>query len=190
MPAPPASASTIKIVRIWARGGAALLAAAAAGVLSWGLLGALLPAPATAPRPGPVLETVTPAQLTAMGVRLDPTLQPVQLPDWLSGFGVRVPSGIKLAGDAEAAVRRGSGGVRAVIERVLAYATVTSRNGRYRGPTIARRLVWALVGTRAAAGSVGGVVQVLWLVDARMGRQLTELTVLAAAPPGLGGGGP
>jgi hypothetical protein len=136
-----------------------------------------------------VLETVTPAQLAAMSVRLDPALQPVQLPDWMSGFGVRLPSGIKLGDDAESAVRRSSGGVRSVTERALAYATVSNRNARLRGPTIVKRLVWALVGTRAAAGSVGGLVQVLWLVDARSGHELVELTVLAAAPMGLGSGG-
>ena len=175
-------------MRIWARGGGALLAAGAAGVLSWSLLSVLLPVPSTTPRPGAVLESVTPAQLAAMGVRLDPALQPVQLPDWLSGLGVRLPTGIKLAGDAETAVRRSSGGVRAVTERVLAFATVSSRNARTRGPTIVRRLVWTLVGTRAAAGSVGGLVPVLWLVDAHTGRQLAELTVLAPAPAGLGSG--
>ncbi|HYW23027.1 MAG TPA: hypothetical protein VE953_02620 [Terriglobales bacterium] len=176
-------------MRIWARGGGALLTAAAAGTLAWSLLSAMLPAPATTPRPGAVLETVTPAQLAAMGVRLDPTLQPVQLPDWMSGLGVRMPTGIKLGDDAESAVRRSSGGVRSVTERVLAYATVSNtRNARLRGPTIVRRLVWALVGTRAAAGSVGGLVQVLWLVDARSGHQLAELTVLAATPIGPSSG--
>jgi hypothetical protein len=175
-------------VGIWARGGGALLGAGAAGVLSWTLLSVLLPAPATTPRPGPVLETVTPAQLAAMSVRLDPTLQPVQVPGWLSSLGVRPPTGIRVADDAESAVRRSSGGVRSMIERVLTYATVSSKNARMRGPTIVRRLVWALVGTRAAAGSVGGLVQVLWLVDARTGHQLSELTVLAPAPAGLGSG--
>jgi hypothetical protein len=167
-----------------------LLAAGTAGLLFTLLLSVLLPTAATGPRPGPVLESVTPAQLAAMNVRLDPTLQPVQVPDWLTGFGVRVPSGIKMADDAESAVRRSSGGVRAVSERVLAYATVSNpRSARTRGPTIVRRLVWALVGTRAAAGSVGGLVQALWLVDARSGHQLTELTVLAAAPAPAGSGG-
>jgi hypothetical protein len=176
-------------VRIWARGGGALLTAAAAGLLAWTLLSVLLPTPAKAPRPGPVLETVTPAQLAAMSVRLDPTLQPVQLPGWLSGVGVRLPAGIKAADDAEGAIRRDSGGVRSVAERVLAYATVSGRNARSRGPTIVHRLVWALVGTRAAAGSVGGLVPVLWLVDARIGTQLAEITVLPAAPAGLPSGG-
>ena len=175
-------------MRIWARGGGALLSAAATGLLAWFLLSALLPAPATAPRPGPVLETVTPAQLAAMSVRLDATLQPVQLPDWLNGLGVQLPTGIEVANEAEATVRRDSGGVRSVTERVLAYATVTGKNARPRGPTIVRRLVWALVGTRAAAGSVGGLVQVLWLVDARIGTQLAEITVLPPAPPGLPSG--
>jgi hypothetical protein len=178
-------------VRIWARGGSALLVAAAAGLLAWLLLSVLLPSPATAPRPGPVLESVTPAQLAAMTVRLDATLQPVQMPEWLNGLGVQLPTGIKAAADAEAAIRRDSGGVRSVTERVLAYATVTGKNARPRGPTIVHRLVWALVGTRAAAGSVGGLVQVLWLVDARIGSQLAEITVLPPAPLGLvSGGGP
>lgn len=176
-------------MRIWGRAGAALLAASAAGVLSGSLISAVLPAPVTAPRPGPVLEGVTPAQLAAMNVRLDPALQPVELPEWLTSFGVRLPSGILLASDAEAAVRRSSASVQAVTERVLAYATLTGRGTRVRGPTIVSRLVWALVGTHDAVGSVGGLVQVLWLVDARRGRQLTEITVVA--PSGsAGGGGP
>jgi hypothetical protein len=175
-------------VRIWARGGGALLTAAVAGLLAWSLLSALLPTPTTAPRPGPVLETVTPAQLAAMSVRLDATLQPVQVPDWLSGIGVQLPTGITVADQAEATVRRDSGGVRSVTERVLAYASVTGKSARPHGPTIVHRLVWALVGTRAASGSVGGLVQVLWLVDARIGTQLTEITVLPPAPPGLPSG--
>jgi hypothetical protein len=172
-----------------------LLVAGVVGLLFTFLLSVLLPTAATRPRPGPVLESVTPAQLAAMNVRLDPTLQPVQLPDWLTGLGVRLPSGIRLADDAESAVRRSSGGVRAVTERALAYATVSNpRTARTRGPTIVRRLVWALVGSRAAAGSVGGLVQILWLVDARSGHQLAELTVLAPAPApapaASGGSGP
>jgi len=178
-------------VRIWARGGIALLAAGAACVLTWSVLSVVLPTSATVPRPGPVLETVTPAQLAAMSVRLDPTLQPVHLPEWVNAVGVRLPAGIRLADDAEATVRRSGGGVRSVTERALAYATVSGRTARTRGPTISHRLVWAIVGTRAAAGSVGGLVQMLWLVDARTGHQLVELTILVAAgPAAAAGGGP
>ena len=119
-----------QMVRIWARGGGVLLVAGAAGLLTWSLLSVLVPAPVTQPRPGPVLESVTPAQLAAMNVRLDPALQPVQVPDWVTGFGVRLPTGIKLAGDAETAVRRSSGGVRSVTERVLAYATHSIFSGQ------------------------------------------------------------
>jgi len=175
-------------VRVWARGGASVLAAGIACVLTWSLLSVVLPSPVTTPPPGPVLESVTPAQLAAMGVRLDSTLQPVELPAWVRSAGARLPSGILLGDDAEAAVRRSSGGVRAITERALAYATLTSRTARTRGPTIARRLVWTLVGTRAVAGSVGGLMQALWLVDARSGRQLVELTVLGPAPAGSGVG--
>lgn len=174
-------------MRIWAQGGAALLAAGLACVVSWSLLSVALPRPVTRPKPGPVLETVTPAQLAAMNVRLDATLQPVQLPDWLSRLGVRLPSGVLPASDAEAAVRS-AGGVRTVTERVLAYATVTGTNARAHGPIIVSRLVWAVVGTRALAGSVGGFLRVLWLVDARLGRQLTEVTVVPAAPAGAAAG--
>ena len=139
-----------------------------------------------------MLETVTPAQLAAMNVRLDPTVQPIQAPDWLGTVGVRLPTSILLAGDAESSVRQNSGGVRTVVERTLAYATMTARGGRPRGPTVAHRLVWAVVGTRAAAGSSGGLLEVLWLVDARSGRQLVELTVPAIAASSLppGGAGP
>jgi hypothetical protein len=51
-----------------------------------------------------------------------------------------------------------------------------------------RRLAWAIVGSRAAAGSVGGALPVLWLVDARSGHQLVELTVLPGAPAAAGTG--
>src|SRR2546429_6133457 len=54
----------------------------------------------------PVLETITPAQLVAMSVRLEPALQPVALPDWLTGAGIKLPATVVMAGDAESAVRR------------------------------------------------------------------------------------
>jgi len=168
----------------------ALLVAALAGLVSGVFLSVTMPGPVTITRPGPVLETVTPAQLTAMNVRLDAALQPVDLPDWLRGVGVRLPATVLLAGDAEAAVRKGNSGVRTVAERVLAYATLTGSGNRPRGPTIVRRLAWAVVGSRAAAGSVGGVLPVLWLIDARTGRQLVELTVLGPAPAGGAAAGP
>jgi hypothetical protein len=185
----------VRDVRVWARGGAALLVAVAACVVSATVLTVSMPAPVTTPRPGPVLETVTPAQLAAMSVRLEPALQPVALPDWLTGAGIKLPATIVMAGDAESAVRRNTGGVRRVVERVLTYATLAGRATRPRGPTVAHRLVWAVVGTRAAAGSVGGTLPVLWLVDARTGRQLVELTVLGPAPgpaaaAAAGGSGP
>ena len=164
-----------------------VLVAAVACVLSASLLTVMVPAPATAPRPGPVLESVTPAQLGAMNVRLEPALQPVEVPEWLSAYGVHLPATVLLASDAEAAVRRSTGGVRTVAERVLAYATLTGRGPRPRGPTLAHRLVWAVVGTRATAGSTASALPVLWLVDARTGRQLVELPVLGPAPAGAAG---
>jgi hypothetical protein len=174
-------------VRVWAHGSVAVVAAAIGGLVSWAALSTVLPTPPSTPRPGPVLETVAPAQLAAMGVRLDATIQPAELPERLTTLGVRLPSTIVRGSDAEAAVRKATGGVRVVAERVLTYATVTARGVRPRGPSIAHRLVWAVVGTRSVAGSLGGLLQVLWLVDARSGNQLTELAVLAAAPSGSGG---
>jgi hypothetical protein len=154
------------------------------GLLCASLLTAATPTRVTAPKPGPVLETVTPAQLAAMNVRLEPVPQPVELPAWLGGLGVQLPTGILLAGDAEASVRQNNGGVRDVLERVLTRATATGRGARPHGPTIVHRLTWTVVGTRAAAGSVGGLLQVLWLVDAHSGRQLAEVGV---PPPPAGG---
>jgi hypothetical protein len=173
-------------VSIWVRAGAALVSAAVAGLVVGTLLSAVTPPQATTPRPGPVLETVTPAQLAAMSVRLDPAVQPVELPNWVTGLGAQLPSSVLLASDAEGSVRQNSGSVRDVVERVLARATVTGRGGRAHGPTIVHRLVWAVVGTRAAAGGVGGLAQVLWLVDAHSGRELAEIGVPAPLP----GGGP
>jgi hypothetical protein len=176
-------------VRVWVRGSAAVLAAATCGLVSWAALSLVLPAPVTTPRPGPVLETVAPAQLAAMGIRLDATVQPAQLPERLTTMGVRLPGTIVRGSDAEASVRKSTGGVRVVAERVLTYATLTARAVRPRGPSIAHRLVWAVVGSRSVAGSLGGLLQVMWLVDARSGNQLVELAVLAAAPSGAAGAG-
>jgi hypothetical protein len=167
-------------MRVWARAGAAVLAAAVAGVLSGAVLDLTLPSPSTRPPPGPVLESVAPAQLMAMGLRLDPTLQPAELPDWLSNLGARLPSGVVQARDAEAAVRASTAGVRSVTERVLTYATITGRNARMQAPTVAGRLVWAVVGTHAAG--LGGLQQALWLVDARTGHELLELPVPPPSP--------
>jgi len=158
-----------------------VLLAAFIGIVSGSLLTLATPGPISAPRAGQVLETVTPAQLGAMNLRLEPSLQPLAAPEWLSAYGVRLPAAVLLAPEAEAVVRSNTSGVKTVVERVLTYATVTSRTtGRSRGPTIAHRLVWAVVGTRAAPGSVTGALPELWLVDARTGRQLVELTVLRA----------
>jgi hypothetical protein len=149
------------------------------------------------PPPGPVLEAVTPGQLATMGLGLESTVQPFDLPDWAGTLGVRAPAGILLRRDAETAVRKNAGGVRSVGEIKLAYATLQSRMRRARGPLIVHRLVWIVVGTRATAGSAAGLVDVLWLVDARSGRQLDELQIPIAVPAaagagssGGGGGGP
>ena len=90
--------------------------------------------------------------------------------------------------DAEAAVHRYSTGVQTLVETTLTYATVTAAaaSPRGRGPTIVHRLVWAVVGARALGGATGGGMQVLWLVDAHSGRQLTEIPVPAALPPTSG----
>jgi hypothetical protein len=158
------------------------LLAALVGMLSGVILTLTMPARVTTPGQGPVLETVTPAQLGAMNLKLDPALQPLAAPDWLSAYGVRLPASVLLGPEAEAAVRSNTSGVRVIAERVLTYATLASKTGgRTRGPTIAHRLVWAIVGTRAAAGSVTGALPMLWLVDARTGRELVELTVLGPA---------
>ena len=161
-----------------------LLAATLAGALAGSVLHVTMPRPVTAPPPGPVLETVTPAQVAAMNLRLEPIVQPVQLPDWLTSMGARPPSTILMRPDAEAAVRRYSTGVQLVLEATLTYATLSAPAGgpRSRGSSILHRLVWAVVGTRTLTGTVAGVMQMLWLVDAHTGRQLTELPVPAALP--------
>src|SRR5258708_11577787 len=124
---PPAlAASTIESVTVWVRAGAALVVAVLAGALSGCLLTVTAPAGVTRPWPGPVLETVTPAQLAAMSMRLDATVQPVELPSWLEIAGLRLPTTILLAGDAESSVRQNSGAVRDVMERILTRATVTA----------------------------------------------------------------
>lgn len=173
-------------MRVLGRGGAALTGAILACLLTWAVLNVALPAPLTSPPPGPVLESVTPAQLAAMGLRVESTVQPVELPGWLTSAGVRLPTTILLKQEAESVVRQNSTGVRAVAEITLTYATVTNPSPRTRGPTMFHRLAWAVVGTRAATGT-GGFVQMLWLIDARSKRQLLELAVPATVP-GLGAG--
>lgn len=164
--------------------------ALAACTMTWAALTVVLPAPLTSPPPGPALETVTPAQLAAMGLHLDVTVQPVELPDWLAATGVRLPSTVLLRNVAEAVVRDNSSGVQSLGESVLAYATLTSTVGQQiRAPILRHRLVWTVVGTRAGAGTTGGLMQMVWLVDARAERQLVELAV-PAVTPALGAGAP
>src|SRR5947207_3507407 len=93
-------------VHLLGLGGTALLAAMLAGALAGSVLQIAVPSHITEAPPGPVLETVTPAQLTAMNLRLEATVQPVRLPDWLVSLGARPPSTIVMRPDAEAAVHR------------------------------------------------------------------------------------
>lgn len=172
-------------MRIWARGGAAVGSAVVSFALTWALLSAALPSPLRTPPPGPVLETVAPSQLAAMGLRLEPTLQPVELPDAvMTTLGVRLPSTILLRKEAESVVRQGSGGVQSVIETSLTYATATNSGSRSRGATMVHRLVWAVVGTRVGVSATSGLLQMLWLVDAHSERVLMEVVVPAANPGG------
>lgn len=175
-------------VRVWGSGLAALLAAAVAGLVTWAALDAAIrPPTAAAPPARPVLETVAPAQLAAMGLRLDPTAQPLDVPAWMTSAGIRLPSMILARHEAEQVVRSNSGGVHGVVEARLTYATTAPRGVRLRSPAVVHRLVWAVVGTRLGAAGMGRLVRVLWLVDAHTGRQLFEMTVPAS---GLLGGPP
>jgi hypothetical protein len=174
-------------VRIWARGGAAVSSAVLSFILTWALLSAALPSPLSAPLPGPVLETVAPSQLAAMGLRLESTLQPVELPDSVTtALGVRLPSTVLLRKDAESVVRQTSGGVQGLIETSLTYATASGAGSRSRNVTMVHRLVWVVVGTRAGVSATSGLLQMLWLVDAHSERILLELVV---PTPNTGGGG-
>jgi hypothetical protein len=120
-----------------------------------------------------------------MGLRLEPTLQPVELPDAvMTTLGVRLPSTILLRKEAESVVRQGSGGVQSVIETSLTYATTTNSGSRSRGATMVHRLVWAVVGTRVGVSATSGLLQMLWLVDAHSERVLLEVVVPAANPAG------
>ena len=175
-------------MRVWGSGLAALLAAAVAGLATWGALDAAIRPPAVAaPPPGLVLETVTPAQLAAMGLHLNPTAQPLDVPAWVTWAGIRLPSTILARHEAEQVVRSSSGGVHSVIEVRLTYATLAPPGLRLRSPAVVHRLVWSVVGTRLAAAGRNGLVRVLWLVDAHTGRQLIEMNVPAS---GLLGGPP
>jgi len=170
------------VVRVWAWGGAAFSSAALSCVLTWAILSATLPSPLSAPPSTPVLETVAPSQLAAMGVRLESTLQPLELPDSVTSVGVRLPSTVLLRRDAESVVRQSNGGVQGVVESSLTYATANNVGPSARGTTMVHRLVWAVVGTRAGISTTSGLLQMLWLVDARSQRVLLELVVPAAAP--------
>src|SRR5215472_2082412 len=128
-----------------------------------------------------VLATVG-SQLAAMGVRLESTLQPLELPDSVTSVGVRLPSTVLLRRDAESVVRQSNGGVQGVVESSLTYATANNVGPSARGTTMVHRLVWAVVGTRAGISTTSGLLQMLWLVDARSQRVLLELVVPAAAP--------
>jgi hypothetical protein len=131
----------------------------------------------------------------AIGVRLQPTLQPTSLPAWLSRLGVRPPGTIILGDEAQALVRRNNGGVRALVEATLTYATLFGPAYRSQGPVVSHRLVWAVVGVTRSVTGPATVVQALWLVDARNPRELIELAVPAVprvigGPPASGTPGP
>ena len=172
------------VVRVWAWGGAAFCGAALSCVMTWAILSETLPSPLHEPPSTPVLETVAPSQLAAMGVRLDATLQPFELPDSVMSAGVRLPTTVLLRKDAESVVRQSSGGVQGVVESSLTYATASNVGPSARGTTMVHRLVWAVVGTRSGVSATSGLLQMLWLVDARSQRVLLELVVPAAAPSG------
>ena len=173
---------SIDAVRVWARGGAAFSSAGLSCLLTWAVLSATLPSPLSAPPPNPVLETVAPSQLAAMGLRLESTLQPFELPNNVTSLGVRLPSTVLLRKDAESVVRQSSGGVQGVVESTLTYATAANVGPSARGTTMVHRLVWAVVGTRAGVSATSGLLQMLWLVDARSQRVLLELVVPAVSP--------
>lgn len=158
------------------------------GALMWALLSSILPSPLRSASTGPVLETVAPSQLAAMGVRLEHTLQPSELPDPLPAMGLRLPGTVLLRAEAEATIRTSARGVQETIESTLTYATVTGHAARSRATTIVHRLVWVVVGTRADAGLNSGLLPMLWLVDARSPRLLIELTV-PGVQRGVGGPG-
>lgn len=169
-------------VRVWAWGGAAFGSAMLSCVLTWAVLSATLPSPLSAPPSNPVLETVAPSQLAAMGLRLESTLQPFEVPNSVATVGVRLPSTVLLRREAESVVRQSSGAVQGVVESTLTYATAANVGPSARGTTMVHRLVWAVVGTRAGISATTGLLQMLWLVDARSQRVLLELVVPAAAP--------
>lgn len=148
-------------------------------LLTWAALGSALPRPNTTPPPAPVLETVTPAQLATMGVRLEPTLQPHHLPALLTRLGVRLPGTIIAGGEARAVVRHNNGGIRTLVETVLSYATLFGPAFRAQGPVVSHRLVWVVVGVRRSVSGPAALIPALWLVDARTPHELIELAVPA-----------
>ena len=151
-------------------------------VLTWAVLSATLPSPLSAAPSNPVLETVAPSQLAAMGLRLESTLQPFEVPNSVAYVGVRLPSTVLLRKEAESVVRQSSGAVQGVVESTLTYATAANVGPSAHGTTMMHRLVWAVVGTRAGISATTGLLQMLWLVDARSQRVLLELVVPAASP--------
>jgi len=174
---------SIDAVRVWAWGGAAFSSAVLSCLLTWAVLSATLPSPLSTPPSNPVLETVAPSQLAAMGLRLESTLQPFELPNNVtSSLGVRLPSTVLLRKDAESVVRQSTAGVQGVVESTLTYATAANLGPSARGTTMVHRLVWAVVGTRSGVSATSGLLQMLWLVDARSQRVLLELVVPAVSP--------
>ncbi len=153
------------------------------GVLASALLSAVLPGPLRSTSRGQVLETVAPSQLAAIGLRLEPTLQPVELPDAVARAGIRLPGTLLLRSEAESVLRRSVGGLQETVESSLTYATTTRLGARSRGTTIVHRLVWVIVGSRIGARASSGVLPMLWLVDARSPRLLIELAVPAVTGP-------
>ncbi|HZV53048.1 MAG TPA: hypothetical protein VFD49_25200 [Candidatus Dormibacteraeota bacterium] len=168
-------------MRPWAWAGGALTGAAVAGLIVAIAIDLFLPGPPLGR--GPILRSVTTEQLAAIGLHLEPAVQPVDLPPWMTSAGIRFPVSI-VPRDRVRAEVTAQRGVVGVSEVVLAYATVA--RWEMGSAPLAHRLVWVVVGTRAR-----GLYRVVrstqvWLVDASTGAELARLSV----PPGGGSGPP
>ncbi|HLH71026.1 MAG TPA: hypothetical protein VKY90_18905 [Candidatus Dormibacteraeota bacterium] len=167
-------------MRPWAWAGGALTIAAIAGLIVTIALNVLLPHPSLGR--GPLLRSVSTDQLSAAGLHLEPAVQPVDLPSWMTSAGVRFPISIVPREQVRSEIAA-EPGVASVTEVVLAYATVV--RWEVSATPVVHRLTWVVVGTQVHGGRRPRLSTQVWLVDASTGTELARLSMPPVGSTGL-----
>jgi hypothetical protein len=145
--------------------------AAVTGLIVAIVLNLLLPRPS--PGRGSLLHSVSTDQLSAAGLHLEPAVQPLDLPPWMTSAGIRFPISIVPREQVRSEIAAEPGVIN-VTEIVLAYATVV--RWEVSAIPLDHRLTWVVVATQARPGHRVLLLTQVWLVDASTGAKLARLS--------------